>query len=73
MSLSKQAEFDRREWLNRLRTKVTTNKVVTIILSSKGASLTEIKSFLGNKFEVRTNADNTVTIAVKQAEPKPAE
>lgn len=68
MNLSKQAQFDRQEWLSRLRQRVSTSKVVTIKLSPKGASLAEVKSFLGSKFEFKVDGDN-VTIAVKQATP----
>lgn len=63
--LSKQQLFDRKEWLQRLKANVLARKVVRITLSPKGASLAEIRTYLGRKFDAQ-ESNGVVTVAVKQ-------
>lgn len=67
MSKKNPSEFDRQEWLDRLRQRTTKEKVVTITLRPNGVKMQELQSLLGSNFACQLLENGQVRIAVKQA------
>lgn len=61
--------FDRREWINGIRSRVKTQKLVRVTLRPNGVTAGELAKALGPAFGVQPSEGNQVMIALKQRTP----
>jgi hypothetical protein len=63
---SKNAQFDRSEWLRKTKAAVDTAKVVEVTLRQGGATEAEVKSYLGGGYATQAGENGKLRIAKVQ-------
>lgn len=60
-------QFDRTEWLGKLKSQLDTKKVLTVTLRPSGATIKDITRFLGKGYSIKGGGkQNEYLLAVKQ-------
>lgn len=62
-------QFDRTEWLNKIKSQVDAKKVLSLTLRPNGATIQDVKKFLGKGYAIKNGEQpNAYILAVKQSD-----